>query len=1636
MSLKNYVQSFFILLARLEEDKFKYRPEQVELACAIANLLEGTNSQKQEQIHLSKILAQHFNSPQPDLDQGIALVALMQQGQKAVLHILDSLLKVYQKSLEKANFNQSLQQGLTLSELDPTPIKIQFLQQLAQANYQELSQQVPEKQVEELNLLAYATVLAFFQEDEQSSAQLKKSLSKLNQVYSEDFKASSQQIELGKKLADYLESNASPEVETPDVGDEYFKAASNAFLSPELEQLQQDEKTLVREAPTGTGKSFAYLVPILFANQRVIVSTFMKALQEQLSKELPELIQTIIQLSQKAQKLQLHIQQKFKSLSQSEYQKVKEQVEATKIQLQKDLEFGKVVQDPYAVDLRALEFDWPTEHLTGMRHIVFKGQSNYFCPRALAFLRNDYQDEDSFLSSLYHVKRGKTKQDLVIQATTNKSIINEGHEVAFSGYLIEQLNRWLITQEDAVHKLDFDNLPGKLRVNEEQRSFLFLNRKECSMNNCKYAQKCPYLQVREKVKEAKLVILNHNTLYYQANSEGLNKDCQAIIVDEAHNLPHVLTNSEAIRITPEEMLNVLTDISNELKELPMSNNMYTAPFSDLQDNAWAYFPDYVDSESLAQTEEFIAQARCHLPGIDYLPVAWFLSQEANLAYSKNKQGQVNHFLSSLQQSLAGLAAKDYQLFSKNLSIWCKPEYASLPLSWQRELLLYEQNRQLSTPDGNILANLNVLNVPVESRLVKQIQDWRQQHENSPRAWVNPLQVVVDFKQRYGQAWQMTQALLRGHNQLNLGTSSKVHKESLLDLEFYGEQTSVSASDLVLVADQENKRPNYSFSLLTYPAEHLVEAGRTLGRDLLAPLDQAQEEKRYLAQTKALSYRQDKWQELFAPQLESLKAQVKSEKKRLQALQGYIEQLNACEENFNQEHKKELSNTRARDLLSYLEQARNIFTGEQRINYKGKVLYLLEQPQNAQFVQNWLGKDASQRMSAFVNQYPHLKALGKFFTSQEAELQALTGVSDYRQLKLSLAQLQNWQDKQVTDNLRLALTIVALLQEQALSEHQLGCKFAEQLEQIPCPPEFEAKEITLFNKAHQQLELEHHIEQLQAQVKELNAIRPLDLPQPEKNLTQGQLGLIKSLAQQGLNRAYTGIRQEIEMLKHTIVNLQNTLFYIAENVHEQEVKKNNLNYVNYTSKEYCWAELALHPGHAVAPTPGQLLQRGLESPMDLAIARTWHSSFITKQVNFWQQDEPQATPWELVMQAFTRMRRLYQKIKPMLREQISRLEKDLETPGELTAQEVEQSNALIQKEIRDAEFKLETLNQMYEVLSYFSRYTGYTDSQRQKYAYVMLDVDEQRKQIVFNLKPLESIQAFSNLRSAFAKAKWVLTSATLSIAQDCSRFTQTLGIKYANVDIVASPFRHHQRAYFYMQNNKGENDAAALIYRNKGRCLWLCTSNQRVKYVSKKLQEMLDTMVEKQVMADFEKNRQVPTLAEKEDAVDKARFKVLWQDREVTNNFLIESLKSDPRTVVVATRSFWEGVDIKGDKLSLIIMDKYPNPQLNAYYNTLSKLYAQNSNYYYSQYYNADGYIIFKQGLGRLIRTEDDFGLIMLLDHGKKAYLQQNMPIDYPNYVLDFQGNLGQALNFLDQQEELYHQRKTQVRKNDEELIEE
>ncbi|TCS33273.1 ATP-dependent DNA helicase DinG [Paucimonas lemoignei] len=230
-------------------------------------------------------------------------------------------------------------------------------------------------------------------------------------------------------------------------------------------------------------------------------------------------------------------------------------------------------------------------------------------------------------------------------------------------------------------------------------------------------------------------------------------------------------------------------------------------------------------------------------------------------------------------------------------------------------------------------------------------------------------------------------------------------------------------------------------------------------------------------------------------------------------------------------------------------------------------------------------------------------------------------------------------------------------------------------------------------------------------------------------------------------------------------------------------------------------------------------------------------------------------------------------------------------------------------------------------------------------------------------PLSIAPIFAKQREGTPRA-WIFTSATLAVKNDFHHYASQMGLWDAPARTWPSPFDYGNQGLLYVPtdlpqpNSPGYTDAvidAALpmIEAAGGRTFLLCTTIRAVNRAAERLR------------AEFEA-RKLP-------------FPLLVQG-EAGRTELLDRFRSSGNAVLIGSQSFWEGVDVRGDALSLVIIDKLPfappdDPVLAARIEALERKGLNG----FVHHQLPEAVITLKQGAGRLIRDEKDRGVLMICD---------------------------------------------------------
>ncbi len=214
-----------------------------------------------------------------------------------------------------------------------------------------------------------------------------------------------------------------------------------------------------------------------------------------------------------------------------------------------------------------------------------------------------------------------------------------------------------------------------------------------------------------------------------------------------------------------------------------------------------------------------------------------------------------------------------------------------------------------------------------------------------------------------------------------------------------------------------------------------------------------------------------------------------------------------------------------------------------------------------------------------------------------------------------------------------------------------------------------------------------------------------------------------------------------------------------------------------------------------------------------------------------------------------------------------------------------------------------------------------------------------------------------------RAAWIFTSATLSVGSDFSHFSTRLGLAQEETLQIDSPFDFESQALMYLPAGMPEPASPNYISAVIDVSMPLVSAAGGGAFLL------------------FTSHRALARAAElvRARAAVSAGWRLLVQG-EAPREQLLRDFREHGNAVLLGTASFWEGVDVKGAALRLVIIEKLPfaspdDPLVKA---RIAHLRSQGGNPF-GDYQLPEAALALKQGVGRLIRSEDDRGMIVICD---------------------------------------------------------
>ena len=241
-----------------------------------------------------------------------------------------------------------------------------------------------------------------------------------------------------------------------------------------------------------------------------------------------------------------------------------------------------------------------------------------------------------------------------------------------------------------------------------------------------------------------------------------------------------------------------------------------------------------------------------------------------------------------------------------------------------------------------------------------------------------------------------------------------------------------------------------------------------------------------------------------------------------------------------------------------------------------------------------------------------------------------------------------------------------------------------------------------------------------------------------------------------------------------------------------------------------------------------------------------------------------------------------------------------------------------------------------------------------------------KSFMLHATPIDIAAIFQKHTNNFS-ASWLFTSATLQVNKQFDHFAHNIGLENYKSGVWDSPFNYEKQSLLYLPDNLPQPSepsytrelmqaALPVLNASQGRAFVLFTSY----YAMHKAHDFLKQMLP---------------------------YELLMQG-DLPKHQLLEKFRETDNAILLGTSSFWEGVDVRGESLSCVIIDKLPfaspgDPVMQARIDAIKRSGGQP----FMEFQVPQAVIALKQGVGRLIRDVNDSGVVMIGDPRlrQKAY---------------------------------------------------
>ncbi len=270
-----------------------------------------------------------------------------------------------------------------------------------------------------------------------------------------------------------------------------------------------------------------------------------------------------------------------------------------------------------------------------------------------------------------------------------------------------------------------------------------------------------------------------------------------------------------------------------------------------------------------------------------------------------------------------------------------------------------------------------------------------------------------------------------------------------------------------------------------------------------------------------------------------------------------------------------------------------------------------------------------------------------------------------------------------------------------------------------------------------------------------------------------------------------------------------------------------------------------------------------------------------------------------------------------------------------------------------------LNQIITRLNECERHIGNMVSTPDPNMIDWVEIQSEKSSITLKSAPL-AIGSLMEKSLWMEKNSVILTSATLTTQGEFDYLRSRLSAEDAEELLLGSPFDYESSTLLYLANDIAEPMDASTYQRQleqaiirlakttDGKMLVLFTSYTQLKKTSQAIHSSLNN----------------------------AGIQIYEQGEGASANALLESFRSSEKAVLLGTRSFWEGIDVPGESLSVLVIAKLP---FDVPSDPIIAARAETFEDPFNEYHIPEAILKFRQGFGRLIRTQSDRGVVVVLD---------------------------------------------------------